>query len=429
MKLWSKNTNDVNTFMEYFTVGIDNQLDSEYFISYDITATKAHAKALCSAGIYTESELQQVLKELSILQDEVNDGVIVVRVEDEDCHTLIERRLTITLGDLGKKIHTGRSRNDQALTMIRLFMLYTLYSDIQVKVDRLQRVFKGLRSEYDDDIFIGYTHTQQAMPITLGHYFDSFREQLQDCSDYITLVGKSMDKNPLGSGAGFGSSVNIDREITTEELAFDDTQVNSLYCQNSRGQYELRYVHVLSQVMFVLQKFASDMILYTSREFGFFDVDSSISTGSSMMPQKKNLDIAELIRANHAMVMGNETQIQTLCHGLVSGYNRDYQLIKNCIVEAFKTTDASLSATLVLLEGLKPNHDAIKSKLNVDMFATDIAINESIVTGKPFRTLYQSILSDIDNIKLSESEMLNLVKKRVTLGSPGNYKSEGDWII
>ena len=141
-----------------------------------------------------------------------------------------------------------------------------------------------------------------------------------------------------------------------------------------------------------------------------------------MMPQKRNLDIAELIRANHAMVVGNENQIQTLSHGLISGYNRDYQLIKNCIVEAYKTTLASLTATLVLIKGIKPNHDAIKSKLNVDMFATDIAINESITTGKPFRTIYQNILSEINNIQLSESEMLNLVKNRVTLGSPGNYK-------
>ena len=427
MKIWSKGKHNVDSFMEKFTVGIDNKLDEEHFISYDIAATKAHAMALCSAGIYTESELELVLQELSSLQEDVNNGKINVRVEDEDCHTVIERRLTTTLGDLGKKIHTGRSRNDQALTMIRLFMLNTLYGDIQSKVDKLQGLFHILREEHDSDMFIGYTHTQQAMPITLGHYYDSFREQLADCSEYIHVIAQSIDKNPLGSGAGFGSSVNINRDLTTEELAFDDTQVNSLYCQNSRGQFELRYIHVLSQVMFVLQKFASDMILYTSREFGFFDVHPSISTGSSMMPQKKNLDIAELIRANHAMIVGNETQIQTLSHGLVSGYNRDYQLMKNCIVDAFKTTDSSLTATISLLQGLKPNHSAIKNKLNIDMFATDIAINESITTGKPFRTLYQSIMSDIDNIQLSEVEMLKLVKNRVTLGSPGNYRSNGVW--
>ncbi len=422
MKLWSKGEHSINSFMETFTVGNDNILDEKYFIKYDIDATIAHAKALCQAGIYTEDELSLVIEKLLLLKQEANNGKLKVRMSDEDCHTTIERRLTQALGDLGKKIHTGRSRNDQALTMMRLFMKTTLEWDIHAQVSHLQSEFKTLRDKYDNDIFIGYTHTQQAMPITIGHYFDSFREQLKDNKDYINTIASSIDKNPLGSGAGFGSAVKIDRNLTTYELSFNDIQVNSLYCQNSRGLFELRYVHALSQIMLTLQKFASDMILYTSKEFSFFNVDSDVVTGSSMMPQKRNLDIAELIRANHAMVVGNENQIQTLSHGLISGYNRDYQLIKNCIVEAYKTTLASLTATLVLIKGIKPNHDAIKSKLNVDMFATDIAINESITTGKPFRTIYQNILSEINNIQLSESEMLNLVKNRVTLGSPGNYK-------
>ena len=422
MKLWDKGTS-VNSVMETFTVGSDNELDCNYFFPFDIRGTKAHAKALCRAGVLTESELVLVLDELTALNSKWKSGEVTVPVSDEDCHTTIEAHLTSTLGDTGRKIHTGRSRNDQALTMIRLWMQDTLRAGIMKPLLSVEAYLQRLSARYDEDLFIGYTHTQQAMPITLGHYFDSYREQLADLHKYIDPISYSLNSNPLGSGAGFGSSVDIDRNLTSRELGFTDVQVNSLYCQNSRGLFELRYVHALSQVMMTLQKIATDMILYTSREFGFFDTDASICTGSSMMPQKRNLDIAELIRANHAMVMGYETQLHTLSHGLMSGYNRDYQLMKKCIVDAYEATHGSIKATLTLLAGITPNREAIKSKLNVDIFTTDLAISESIKTGKPFRTVYKTIMSDIENIQLTEEEMLELVKTRVTLGSPGNYRN------
>jgi len=422
MKLWDKNNDQAtDSVIESFTVGNDNVLDEKYFLVYDIKATIAHASALKRAGIYSESEYNKVAYVLHRLESKASRGLIQVPVSDEDGHTTIERLLTDELGDLGKKIHTGRSRNDQALTMIRLFMQRSLH-DVTNRVDEVYVALSILANKYRDQLFIGYTHGQQAMPITLGHYFDSYRDQLLNDIRYVHSVRKSINTNPLGSGAGFGSSVNIDRMHTTLKLDFDGTQVNSLYCQNSRGQYELRYLHALSQFMFTAQKLATDLIMYTSREFDFFSVSPEVTTGSSMMPQKQNLDVAELIRANHAVVTSCEARVSTLCHGLMSGYNRDYQLIKQSLVEAHEATYNCYAALKKLMYAITPKSESIKAKLKADIFATDLALEKATLENTPFRTAYKEALEDVEHIaRIPESDMVKIVKNRKTLGAPGNY--------
>lgn len=233
----------------------------------------------------------------------------------------------------------------------------------------------------------------------------------------LDIIVDFISKNPLGSGSGFGSNIDINREFTTRELGLKEIQKNSLYCQNSRGKFELKYVHSLLQLMLTLQKLATDFILYTSREFEFFKVNDSITTGSSMMPQKKNLDVAEIIRGQYSMMIGLETQISTLCHGLISGYNRDFQLIKAPLVESYEICRNSVSAMYEILKNIEPNEKAILAKMNDDIYATDIAIKISKETGKPFRDVYKNILKK-EKLDIDFDEVISL---RKSLGSPGNY--------
>jgi argininosuccinate lyase len=415
-KIWSKSNLITDSLVESYTVGDDNQLDNIYFFEYDIKGSIAHTESLLSAGILSYIESDLLKEDLNRILKKWRLGNISIQISDEDCHSVIEKELINSLGDLGKKIHTGRSRNDQALTMVRLYMVDTLGNTITF-IDELCEHLLELQEKHRDTPFIGYTHTQQAMPITLGHYYNAFYEQLHDDASYLTSVYKSISKNPLGSGAGFGSTVELDRELTTTLLGFEDLQKNSLYCQNSRGKFELQYIHAMSQVMLTLQKFATDMILYTSREFSLFRVNPSITTGSSMMPQKKNLDIAEIIRGNHGMIVGYETQVHMISHGLISGYNRDYQLMKKSIVESYKITSSSISAASVILDNIEPDVDNIMSSIKSDIYAADLATIKSQEEGIPFRDSYRLIMEQGDfNVDFNE-----IIKMRKTLGSPGNF--------
>jgi argininosuccinate lyase len=415
-KIWSKNNSTTNEFVESYTVGGDNILDNYDFFQYDIKGSMAHVDSLFSSGIINAIECDLLKSDLNRILRKWSQGNIEISIEDEDCHSVIERELIESLGDIGKKIHTGRSRNDQALTMIRLYMVSTL-ENVLIGLGDLSQKFFELQEKYREIPFIGYTHTQQAMPITLGHYYNSFYEQVYDDIGYCTSILKSISKNPLGSGAGFGSTVNLDRELTTSLLGFESLQKNSLYCQNSRGKFELQYVHALSQIMLTLQKFATDIILYTSREFSLFRVNDSITTGSSMMPQKKNLDIAEILRGNHGMIVGYEAQLNTISHGLTSGYNRDYQLMKKSIVESYKITSSSVHAAKVILENIEPDTNNIMSLMKSDIYAADLATIKSQEEGIPFRDSYKLIMEE----GKFDVDFYEIIKLRKTIGSPGNF--------
>ena len=416
-KLWQK-TDEPDTDADIFcsfTTGNDYQLDQTYFIKHDIIASKAWAYALCSNGIYAYNEYKTVEASLNSILESYEQGTFNVKPEDEDCHTAIENALIAMTGDLGKKIHTGRSRNDQSLTMIRMFMKDSLW-ECTGEVSKLIYTINEQFEKYQDDIFIGYSHTQQAMPITIGHYFSAHKESLADDMRHLKMVSDFINQNPLGTGAGFGSPIDINRDVLSNTLNFNKTQNNSLYCQNSRGKFELLFIQSLSQVMLSLQRLATDMIFYTTRELALFKMSDSLSQGSSMMPQKKNPDVFELIRAKSADVMSLEERVKLIIKGLPSGYNRDLQEIKACIVDAYNITKNCTYIMQLAMKHITPDSKAIESKLQSDIVAADYAISKCINNRNlNFRDVYKETMSG--EIPLKPIDAVGLRKSK---GSPMN---------
>jgi argininosuccinate lyase len=319
------------------------------------------------------------------------------------------------IGDLGKKIHTGRSRNDQSLTMIRMFMKDSLW-ECTGEVSKLIYTINEQFEKYRDDIFIGYSHTQQAMPITIGHYFGAHKESLHDDMNHLILTSDFINQNPLGTGAGFGSPLDVNRNVISRTLDFNKTQNNSLYCQNSRGKFELLFIQSLSQVMLSLQKLATDMIFYTTRELALFKMSDSLSQGSSMMPQKKNPDVFELIRAKSADVLSLEERVKLIIKGLPSGYNRDLQEIKACIVDAYNITKNCTYIMQLAMKHITPDIDAINKKLESDIVAADYAISKCIKDRDlNFRDVYKETMTG--EITLKPEDAVGLRKSK---GSPMN---------
>lgn len=417
-KIWAKNNkelSDVAEFFNSFTTGNDYIIDRDNFLYFDLIASNAHALTLKEAGIYTEVEYLVITNLLNAAMCDLS--LVEVTKEDEDCHTAIEKYLTKHAGDLGKKIHTGRSRNDQSLTMIRLYLVKNINQILAGGLCDLIELLEINSDIYKNQLFIGYSHTQQAMLTTLGHYYNAYYEQLLSDWDLLESIQNLINISPLGSGAGFGSPVKLNRELSAKTMGFRDVQNNSLYCQNSRGKFELLYIQGLSHIMETLQKISTDMILYTTREFSFFNIDENLSQGSSMMPQKKNLDVFELIRAKSAEVISLETRLRLLNKGLPSGYNRDLQLVKNAIVEATETTKACLHVIYSALQGLTPNNENIRKQIREDIYSADLATIKCMDNPSlNFRDVYKEILSESNSYTPEE-----ILKRRVTSGSPGNY--------
>ncbi len=414
-KLWSKHTkNTLHPVVEKFTAGSDYIYDM-HLMPFDIEASAAHAKALVSAGVLKKSECVKIEKSLKQLLVRVAAGKIKITPKDEDCHTVIEQYLVSKLGDIGKKIHTGRSRNDQVLTAIRLYMRSEFLA-VRNACLSLAEVFTSRAQKYARIPMPGYSHTQQAMLSSVGHYFASFAESLLDDESLLAALSQHADKNPLGSAAGFGTAIPLNRLLTTKSLGFAAVQINSLYAQASRGKFESMALEGLSQVSATLSRFANDMILFTSQEFGYFSADDRVVTGSSIMPHKKNLDPLELVRASHAVLLGNQVMIKEISKNLLSGYNRDLQLIKKPLIESFSLTREILEVVSVVLAHLEPNEKTIRAKIHDGMFTADIANDLVMTKNLPFRDAYIEAASmATKNQDLSK----NLTSKK-TLGAPGN---------
>jgi argininosuccinate lyase len=267
----------------------------------------------------------------------------------------------------------------------------------------------------------GYTHTQQAMPSSVGQWAGSFVESLLDDVSALAAAIQMNDQNPLGSAAGFGTALPIDRDYTSKLLGFSRTQINSLYCQNSRGKIESFTVAALLQVMMTLGKIANDLIWFTSREFGFFKVDVSLTTGSSIMPQKRNLDIMEVLRANVSVIMANQMQIQSAGHNLLSGYNKDLKITKKALMDSFEITESGLDITKLLFKNLEPNKERLKESFSSEIFATDEA-NKLALKGVPFRDAYRQIGESLKKVKAQDAEKNIRSKKHI--GATGNLKLE-----
>lgn len=423
MKLWQKNSSSLHPFVEKFTVGDDIIFDSE-LLPYDIMGTSAHAKALHKIGILSKAELKKVITALKQLQKNHSAGKIKITVQDEDCHTVIENYLTQQLGNIGKKIHTGRSRNDQSLTALRLYTKEHL-KIIKAQAIKLIHSLSTFAKKHQNVIFPGYSHTQQAMPTTLGHYILAFKESLTDDLNLLDFTVSHIDKNPLGTAAGFGTSLKLDRQLTAKELGFSQIQINSLYCQNSRGKFESAVIEALVQIMLTIGKLASDMLLFSSQEFDFFAVNQSLTTGSSIMPQKRNLDVLEIIRGYVTVITGNQHIIQNISQKILSGYNRDFQLIKKPLIESFKIVSDCLTAMDLFINGITPNISAILQKIKPEILAADIATQTAITQKIPFRTAYQNTLDQLKQTKTVDNSAFQkafqkAIHNRLSLGGPGS---------
>ncbi len=415
-KIWQKSKSKSNSVIERYNTGDDYMMDMEIF-PFDILASSAHTEMLGRIGVLTDKEVTSLVQELNLILKNFNEGKIKIRVEDEDCHTVIENLLIKKLGDVGKKIHTGRSRNDQVLTATRLYTVHALRNIADLNKD-VMRMFVDFAEENKNIPLPGYTHTQQAMLSSFGHWSLSFAEGLINDQEILNKAIDINNQNPLGTAAGFGVSFPLDREYTKKKLNFDTNIVNSLFAQASRGKFESLTLESLSQIMLTLSRFATDMLFFTARETGFVKVSDSLTTGSSIMPQKKNLDSMELIRGNASIIFSHQLAIKNIPKGVISGYNRDLQLIKKPLVESLRVVKGSLEVVREFLNGIEIDQAAIKSAIKQDIFAADMANDMVEKEGVSFRDAYVKVGQALNEVKDFNLEK-NITSKK-SLGSPGN---------
>lgn len=384
-KLWQKSDTKLNGNVLAFESKGDLQFDQK-LLEFDVQGSLAHAQMLESIGILTGDELKQLTEGLNKILSLNKTGKFKLTIEDEDIHTKIENFLTEKYGEVGRKIHTARSRNDQVLTALRLYCKHNLKITRELAED-LKQVFKDFAELYGSQPMPGYTHMQKAMPTFIGVWIGSFYDSLNDDLIQISSVEQLIDQSPLGSGAGFDVPLSIDKNLTAKLLGFSKVQLNPIYCQNSRIKFEAAILSSLLQIQLTLNKLCSDIMLFTTTEFNYFEISDSITTGSSIMPQKKNLDLAELIRSKLHAILGNYVQIVSIGSNLISGYNRDHQDSKKPLMESFKITQDCLKATEILLENIKPNKKILQNVMTKELYATEEAL-KLVKLGIPFRTAY-----------------------------------------
>jgi len=389
-KLWDKkNRIKTNHTIENYTVGVDYLLDLE-LLPYDIRGTVAHAKMLYRIKILNSKELNTLLRGLDKILSLWEVGKFKITKTQEDGHTAIEAYLTKHYGEVGKKIHTGRSRNDQSLVMTRLFSKEKL---LQIKKD-VQSLIKTIEQQIKKQGKIkmpGYTHMQKAMPSSVGMWLGSYVASLKD--DLILLEGamKVIDQNPLGSAAGYGENIlNLDRKYTTKILGFKRIQKNPMYCAFSRGKFENITLQSISSVMFDIGKISNDLLLFTTKEFDFFVLPDSFKTGSSIMPQKKNYDILELIRGNIAVFNGCQNQIEGVTRNLPVGYNRDFQLTKEPYIKGIRLALDTIEVMTLVVKNLKAKKTNLENACTEELYATDEVL-KLVKKGKSFREAYQEV--------------------------------------
>lgn len=387
MKLWDKGIS-IDKKIEKFTVGNDRELDM-HLAGYDIQASKAHAKMLGKVGILTQEETEALLSELEVLNQQFEKGEFQIEEDFEDVHSKIEFELTKKLGDTGKKIHTARSRNDQVLVAQQLYFKENL-RDITEKTKELIDVLLGLADEHKEKLLPGYTHLQVAMPSSFGLWFSAYAELLIDDLYLIQAGLKIVDQNPLGSAAGYGSSFPIDREFTTEELGFGTQKFNVVAAQMSRGKCERTVTSNIASVANTLSRFAMDICLYMSQNFDFITFPDELTTGSSIMPHKKNPDVFELVRGKCNKLQSIANEMILITNNLPGGYHRDFQLIKENSIYAVENMKEILDVFTHSIAQIKVKEIDLKDEKYKYLFTVD-SINELVINGSSFRDAYQVI--------------------------------------
>lgn len=418
-KLWQskqENQSETANIVEAFTVGNDYVLD-QVLVPFDLRASVVHAKALHKAGILTKQELSQLTEAIDEIQSEWENGHFKITVQNEDMHTAIEKRLTEKIGETGKKIHTARSRNDQVLTAMRLYEKESLENTMNlIRILAGDLINFGIRHE--NIPMPGYTHTRKAMLSSVGLWAGGFAEMLIIQLEASEGIMKSINRSPLGTAAGFGTSFDIDRMFEAKELGFETPLFCSTTAQLSRGWIELQLVQYLCGVTAVLNRLSTDVIQLSSEESPYFDLDEVICTGSSIMPQKKNPDLAELIRAGHADMIGFAGTLQTIAVNLGSGYHRDLQLTKEPVLKAFDRATDLLNATSIMVGHISPNKEELAKACSGSIFAAEKANALVKEKGFPFREAYRAVKNDDE--QRDEVSVSDMMKSYTHIGSPGN---------
>ena len=412
MKLWSKGF-EINKEIERFTVGRDREMDL-YLAKYDVMGSMAHITMLNSIGLIADDELPQLLKELRKIYDICEKGEFVIEDDIEDVHSEVELMLTRALGDMGKKIHSGRSRNDQVLVDLKLFTRARL----REVVDEVKTLFDELiqQSEANKDVLMpGYTHLQIAMPSSFGLWFGAYAESLTDDMLYLQAAYKMTNRNPLGSAAGYGSSFPLNRQMTTDLLGFDSMNYNVVYAQMGRGKMERNVAFAIAGLAGTLAKMAFDACLFNSQNFQFVKLPKECTTGSSIMPHKKNPDVFELIRAKCNKLQSLPTQVTLIQNNLPCGYFRDLQIIKEVFLPAFDELLDCLRMTAYIINKMEVRRDILDNPMYDAIFSVE-EVNRLAAEGMPFRDAYKKVGLDIEAGKFTPNKHIHHTHE----GSIGN---------
>lgn len=390
--LWNKGTSATER-VENFTVGNDRQLDLR-LAAYDIQGSKAHIQMLESIGLLSTEELQSLSAALDRIEATVRDGSFVLEDDVEDIHSQIELNLTRELGQTGKKIHSGRSRNDQVLVDIKLFLRDEL---LKMREETLQlfRTLQELSEKYKEVLLPGYTHFQIAMPSSFGMWFGAYAEALVDDMHMLHGAYRVVNRNPLGSAAGYGNSFPLDRDMTTRLLGFDSPVINSVAAQMSRGKTERCTASAMGSLALTLNKFAADCCMYMCPNFGFIHFPDSLTTGSSIMPHKKNPDVWEMVRGKCDRILSTENEISMLCSNLPHGYHRDYQLLKDILFPSLELMHDCLQMTDYMLAHIEVNTHILDNPLYFHLFTVE-EVNRRTLSGTPFREAYRQVGTEVN---------------------------------
>ncbi len=410
--LWSKGTS-ATQIVEDFTVGNDRVLDLR-LAKHDVIGSKAHIRMLSSIGLLEKDEMETLTAGLDAILDEINEGKFVLGDDVEDIHSQVEFLLTQRFGEIGKKIHSGRSRNDQVLVDLKLF----LKEELEIVRDEVIALFdtlQALSEKHKDVLMPGYTHAQIAMPSSFGLWFGAYAEALADDMYMLRGAYNVVNQNPLGSAAGYGSSFPLDRDMTTELLGFATLNYNVVAAQLSRGKSEKAVASALSQLALTLNKFAADCCMYMCPNFGFIKFPDEFTTGSSIMPHKKNPDVWEILRGLCNRVQSLPNEISLMTTNMAHGYHRDYQLLKDVLFPGLELMHKCLFMAKYMLENISVNENILDDPKYMYLFTVE-EVNRRVLEGMPFRDAYKSVGIEVNEGKFSFSGELSHTHK----GSIGN---------
>lgn len=412
MKIWQKNI-DVDSFVESFTVGNDREMDLQ-LAAADVLGSLAHTRMLNSIDLMTDADLDVVQKELKNIYKDIQAGNFQIESSVEDVHSQVEMLLTQRIGEAGKKIHSGRSRNDQVLVDLKLYFRSEIQQIIQ-HTEAFFNILVQLSERYKHILIPGYTHLQIAMPSSFGLWFGAYAESLVDDLEMMRAAWKVCNKNPLGSAAGYGSSFPLNRTMTTHLLGFEDLNYNVVYAQMGRGKTERILAQGMSAIAATLAKFAMDVCLYINQNFGFISFPAHLTTGSSIMPHKKNPDVFELIRSRCNKIQALPNEIALMTTNLPSGYHRDLQLLKENLFPAFTSLKDCLEIATFMLENISVKENVLDDPKYDYLFSVEV-VNNEVLKGVPFREAYRTIGIDIEAGRFKPSKEVNHTHE----GSIGN---------